>query len=315
MARRSLSLHAARLGILLGILCSAPAQSNHSLVVAADKGVSGQPSVSGFVAERLRSSLAQVPELATARILSAATSSDGVVRLYGLLGDPSQRALIEAAGLKALQSEAANPRSTLKGPFAKVDASWMFVMGRERPFPLDFIVTVDKMLDAMSSGVLRVQSYDVGTREITLCGFVASPTELQELQVGLQSFTEVSLVRIEPVILTDEKAFDGTYSWMYVGMFDDVRTQHGQNLVAVSSAMIRKDHRRSAVWYVRAAGHLLCGQRSSAVGDVRIAVALDRRVHYGGASPRSQVLERFQGRLRVELEQIVASGTLASVTY
>lgn len=262
------------------------------------------------VTERLRNSLAQLDALRDAQIGAAILWSDGTVQVFGFVRGPEQRSLIEEEGKKALDRE--TEQKNLPFPVGKVDASPMVLAQRGPLTPLDRVVQTERVLASVPGCLVCVACFSPSAETIFLCGTVETGDHLPLVADLATRVAGVAHVNVRDLIVTDQDAFQGSHLWERSDLYKALRTGQGHAMVATADLMLRRGYRRADAWYLRAVGHLLNGQQIEAVGDVRIAAALESDLVFQDSS-RFVALARFQGPLRIHLERLAALGPSASL--
>ena len=262
-------------------------------------------------AERLRANLLNDPSLEGIQIVGTDVLPVGLVEVRGLLTDQSQRLLVEKQGLKALRREV--EVGNLTGPVARVDASKMIMAPGKDASPVDYVRVIEKLLPATPGNAVRVRSRGAAGGEVILCGVVPSEDDRQQLQTALSHLRFTASVNVEPVMVVDRAPSADVSFLLYRDALLGLKRRNSGEIIEPATRIIRKGDGKAAVWYLKAAGHLLAGERSTAVGDVRIAVALEGRHALTPHSARFDVLRHFQGKPRIDLEQMISAGESLSL--
>ena len=268
------------------------------------------PSEWQHLTERLRNNLGQVEALRASQVFVAVPRADGTVQVLGLTANESHRTQIEGDGLRALQHEYDN--GLIKVAVKHVDASKMAERPQDRPTPLQNVLAMDKALAAIPDCFLRVQSYDPVKDALYICGSVPTAEHHHVLKECLGRF-HLQLL-FDDVVVVDHKIPRDDYVWSFADVTRALANQSGEQLLAGSQQLIRRGYNTSEAWYFRAAGHLLAGRETQAVGAVRIAASMEAEETYSYyRSRRFAALERFQGNLRERLERMVDAGPVACI--
>ena len=260
------------------------------------------------VTTRLRSSLSQVESLAGATILFVTVQADGTAQVVGPLAKESQRAQIETDGLKALQRE--RERGTLSRDITRVDASPMTILVTDPKYPIRYVLSLDKLLGGFPDCMIQTREYNPETGRLSLSGVVENSAHLEMLGELLPALDAVGSVDTSSVIVASLEGFSDRPVRGHQYAYAALRANRGQEVVDVATDMIRRGYRQADVWYLRAAGHLLTGRKNEALGDMRVAAALEAK---RSRSPRFLVLEHFQGPLRLELERTAILGPIPCI--
>ncbi len=260
--------------------------------------------------ERLADNLAQVEALQSAQVLLVVAREDGAAEVFGFLAEGSQREAVETEGLKALVREA--ERGELPRAPAAVDASGMVVLGTSPLFPLEYVMMLDRLMADVPACLIRPKTYHPATRALSLCGVVESEELLGLVESRLPALAGVDAVDVGSVILADQRAFSGAHVWGHHDVHAAVREWRPEDVVDATTRLIRRGYSWPDAWFLRAAGHLMEGREADAVGDVRIARAIESdRSYY--RSQRFRAIERVQGPVRTQLERMVALGPASSI--
>lgn len=263
------------------------------------------------VAERLRASLLNDTRLQDIRILGAQRQDDGTVIMHGLLRSEWQRPLVETQGLVVLDREV--KAAVLEGPFTKVTAAGMELMRGRQPTPVDLLFAFEKLLPTAEFNVVRVGRYDTTQRRVQLCGIVRSHDVRERAESVLLATGELDAVDIDSVLVLDQPEPDLSTALVLTEALCALKRGCGDLVVELATHMLQRGRNLPLVWYLRGAGHLLLGQRETAIADIRMAVALEGEGAYSQRSARLGAFQSFQGRWRSELEDLTAFGRTISL--
>ncbi len=263
------------------------------------------------LSDRLQNNLSQLESLETAQILFVMGWTDGTAKVFGVITDESQRNAIAEMGLKALQREADQGLVGLR--VSDLNTSSLVLARRPTAVPVDFVRRLEKILNTLPSCLLRVQAYSPSSQKLCLCGFIESPEYLQTLKQAIANVKGIRGVDTRDVVVAGKCSASSQRDWGYTDLYRGLRNTDGNAMTEAATALIRSGQGTVDVWYLRAAGHLMASQRDQAVGDIRVAMALDGSSFY--RSQRFSPLQRVQGNLREELERMVAFGVCLSVAH
>ncbi len=264
-----------------------------------------------LITERLRASLLDDTRLRELRLLGVQRQQDGSLAVRGLLQNENQRMLVEELGMEVLSREISV--GTLIGPFPDLDASGMEVLRDREPTAVDLLFAFEKMLPTEDYNVLRVGRYDPIQRYVRLCGLVRDHEVRARAQAVLLATGELDVVDVASVVVIDQPESERATAFVFTEALHALKRGRGDQVVAWSTHMLQRGRNRPLVWYLRASGHLLLGDRETGIADVRMAVALEGEGAYGRHSTRFHAFQSFQGPWRFELERLVAFGRTISL--
>lgn len=251
------------------------------------------------------------------------------LRFRGLLSAATQGQRLQQEAEMELESRKEEIGWPLVHP-VRVDVSQMYVEAG-RPFSdMAKVLVIERFMDDVLTeqmdrppkpgdvvqeprviGRMRVLLYDPHLRQVCLCGAAPNHHDLARIACAVQRLPGVDRVCAAHVLLIDarkEETTDRDIHYQTATIFGEAigaaRHCEGPKLIALADMMIRQGRISPSVWYLRAAGHLLCGDDIHARGDVRLA-GVDIRRH--------RLLEGFQGPLRDRLEFLVEASPFVSV--
>jgi hypothetical protein len=258
----------------------------------------------------LERSLRNLPELRRMVLVYAERADDGTVWVVGLVPTEPLRSVVEQQGLRALQNAVEARR--LPGPVTRLDTTRLLV-GTSHEDLLQAVETLCPSEPPLR--VVRVQRFSLETGVLAVGGVAGGAADRARLIRTLEKLPVVKRVEDRDLLVAASFPSDDSASVFYNRAVAALGRQSGREMVEASSQVVRQGHSKRAIviraWYLRAAGHLLQGQAEQAVGDLRVADALEQR---WGQADFYLALERFQGPSRDTLGRLIDAGPRGALT-
>jgi hypothetical protein len=283
-------------------------------------------------------SLRDLPELVGFKLIYADLSPGGLLELAGLAATEEQLGLVKLRARAVIDNAIANEAL----PMAKLERIDMtrVLVGSST---VDELLVIELLAPARPTRVVRAQVYRPEAGELILSGVVESVASRDQIVGFLECLPILRRVDATNVLVRQSVGFrPGEPMGTLPDAFDAlgrmapatikipgknhcdppqvftlaVTGNQPQEILQAATATIRNAVPTSPqalnAWYLRAAAHLMLGQRQEAVGDLRVAVALAQ--NFVGVDSYYVTLERFQGPVRIALSNLLRAGPLVVVS-
>ena len=207
-----------------------------------------------------------------AHILAVDRPAKDVVRLVGTVASIEQAKTLRQDLKKYFDEEVEHPAI---GSVAVVQIDGLLVHDPQDKRNLTKIRLIEelmpKLLANSSDTKTKILSFDPSQKRLAVCGVVSAIEERDLFKTAFSRLDWLESVDCSQVFVMDDITLESSLSMLANDAYRMLRVDDGRGLLRVTEKMIRGGRIDPSVWYLRAAGFLLEGDRRAAIGAVRLA--------------------------------------------